>query len=84
MTFRNDVRPRYSDPLCSPREFPRRTDSDIARYGTHTYIKHTHMHSRGEDYIINSPKRETIALHGRAFLRKGTSRAINQTLCRVS
>lgn len=76
MTFRDDVRPRYSDPLCSPREFPRRTGNDttdIARYG-----------SRGEDYIINSPRRETIALHGRAFLRKGTSRAINQTLSRVS
>lgn len=69
MTFCGDVRPHYSDPLCSPQEFPRRTGNDTtntARYG-----------SRGEDYIINSPERLQHLMGSRAV--KVPSRPVNLT-----
>lgn len=72
MTFRDDVRPRYSDPLCS------RLGSFLGEPGNDTTTDHRALWQlRGEDYIINSPMRETIAFHGCAFLCKGTSRTIN-------
>lgn len=69
MTFRGDVRPHYSDPLCSPREFPReRTGNDTAPH-QYTPRRALWQPRRRLHYKLAE---ETIASYGLAPCCKGT------------